>query len=217
MQKRLRAALGHGALLLLDAFQLDAGCAVALARFIGVTLAGSGEFGFLIVEGALEVVLGFLQSVGRIHALKLAELGPNLLLEVFLRGQTPRIALGEEYHAAGIGLGRFLEQQQVFDGGLDQTAMEHFNPLNAFDAEGLTRLTQEIELRKKLRNDIEQDTQVQIRTKNLEAQRKTLEIARDEEYAQLEQEPGEQPGQAPGTTMRCPARASPGLTEWRHE
>ncbi|MNS67707.1 Inner membrane protein YqiK [compost metagenome] len=81
-----------------------------------------------------------------------------------------------------------LELETVSLTGLDQTAMEHFNPLNAFDAEGLTRLTQEIELRKKLRNDIEQDTQVQIRTKNLEAQRRTLEISRDEEYAQLEQE-----------------------------
>lgn len=81
-----------------------------------------------------------------------------------------------------------LELETVSLTGLDQTAMEHFNPSNAFDAEGLTRLTQEIELRKKLRNDIEQDTQVQIRTKNLEAQRRTLEISRDEEYAQLEQE-----------------------------
>lgn len=81
-----------------------------------------------------------------------------------------------------------LELETVSLTGLDQTAMEHFNRSNAFDAEGLTRLTEEIELRKKLRNDIEQDTQVQIRTKNLEAQRRTLEISRDEEYAQLEQE-----------------------------
>lgn len=80
-----------------------------------------------------------------------------------------------------------LELETVSLTGLDQTAMEHFNPSNAFDAEGLTRLTQEIELRKKLRNDVEQDTQVQIRTKNLEAQRRTLEIARDQQYAELEQ------------------------------
>src|SRR4030095_5670881 len=40
----------------------------------------------------------------------------------------------------------------------DQTAMEFFNPSNAFDAEGLTRLTEQIERRKKIRNDIEQDT-----------------------------------------------------------
>ncbi len=37
----------------------------------------------------------------------------------------------------------------------DQTAMEYFNPSNAFDAEGLTRLTEEIERRKKIRNDID--------------------------------------------------------------
>jgi uncharacterized membrane protein YqiK len=81
-----------------------------------------------------------------------------------------------------------LELETVSLTGLDQTAMEFFNPSNAFDAEGLTRLTEEIELRKKLRNDIEQDTQVQIKTKNLAAQRETLTITRDEQYAQLEQE-----------------------------
>lgn len=81
-----------------------------------------------------------------------------------------------------------LELETVSLTGLDQTAMEHFNPSNAFDAEGLTRLTEEIELRRKLRNDIEQDTQVQIRTKNLEVQRRTLEIARDEQYALIEQD-----------------------------
>ena len=81
-----------------------------------------------------------------------------------------------------------LELETVSLTGLDQTGMEFFNPSNAFDAEGLTRLTEEIELRKKIRNDIEQDTQVQIRSKNLEAERMSLEIQRDEEYARLEQE-----------------------------
>jgi uncharacterized membrane protein YqiK len=81
-----------------------------------------------------------------------------------------------------------LELESVSLTGLDQTAMEHFNPSNAFDAEGLTRLTEEIELRKKLRNDIEQDTLVQIKNKNLETERQTLNISRDEEYARLEQQ-----------------------------
>jgi uncharacterized membrane protein YqiK len=54
---------------------------------------------------------------------------------------------------------------------LDQTAMEFFNPSNAFDAEGLTRLTEQIERRKKIRNDIEQDTMIQIRNKNLETEK----------------------------------------------
>lgn len=71
---------------------------------------------------------------------------------------------------------------------LDQTAMEYFNPSNAFDAEGLTRLTEQIERRKKIRNDIEQDTLVQIRNKNLETDKLSLEIDRDTENARLEQE-----------------------------
>jgi len=71
---------------------------------------------------------------------------------------------------------------------LDQTDMEYFNPSNAFDAEGLTRLTDEIEQRKKTRNDIEQDTLIQIRTKNLETEKQGLDIERESEYARLAQE-----------------------------
>lgn len=71
---------------------------------------------------------------------------------------------------------------------LDQTDMEYFNPSNAFDAEGLTRLTDEIEQRKKARNDIEQDTLIQIRTKNLATEKLSLDIERESEYARLAQE-----------------------------
>jgi len=81
-----------------------------------------------------------------------------------------------------------LELETVSLTQLDQTAMEYFNPSNAFDAEGLTRLTDQIERRKKIRNDIEQDTMIQIRNKNLDTERQTLEIDRDLEYARLSQE-----------------------------
>ncbi|MCZ4340934.1 flotillin family protein [Sphingomonadaceae bacterium G21617-S1] len=81
-----------------------------------------------------------------------------------------------------------LELESVSLTGLDQTSIEHFNANNAFDAEGLTKLTEQIELRKKARNDIEQDTRVQIEAKNLEAQRQSFLIARDNEFARLEQE-----------------------------
>jgi uncharacterized membrane protein YqiK len=64
-----------------------------------------------------------------------------------------------------------LELESVSLTSMDQTAKEFFNPSNAFDAEGLTRLTEETESRRKQRNDIEQDTEVQVRTKNLEAER----------------------------------------------
>ncbi|MGH6782516.1 MAG: flotillin family protein, partial [Sphingomonadaceae bacterium] len=81
-----------------------------------------------------------------------------------------------------------LELESVSLTGLDQTSIEHFNANNAFDAEGLTKLTEQIELRKKARNDIEQDTRVQIEAKNLEAARQSLTIGRDNEFARLEQE-----------------------------
>lgn len=81
-----------------------------------------------------------------------------------------------------------LELESVSLTGLDQTSIEHFNANNAFDAEGLTKLTEQIELRKKARNDIEQDTRVQIEAKNLEASRTSFTIARDAEFARLEQE-----------------------------
>ncbi|OVE79790.1 flotillin, partial [bacterium J17] len=81
-----------------------------------------------------------------------------------------------------------LELETVSLTGLDQTSKEFFNPDNAFDAQGLTRLTEEVEERRKQRNDIEQDTEVSIRTKDLEAEKMKLQIARDEEYARLAQE-----------------------------
>ncbi len=81
-----------------------------------------------------------------------------------------------------------LELEAASLTGLDQTDMKLFNPSNAFDAEGLTRLTEEIESRKKKRNDIEQDTAVAMRRKNLESEQLTLSIARESEFSRLEQE-----------------------------
>src|SRR6266404_4055226 len=81
-----------------------------------------------------------------------------------------------------------LELETVSLTGLDQTNMEFFNPPNAFDAEGLPQLTEQIERRKKLRNDIEQDTMIQIRNKNLEAEKQSLDIDQESEAARLAQE-----------------------------
>jgi uncharacterized membrane protein YqiK len=81
-----------------------------------------------------------------------------------------------------------LELEAVSLTGLDQTDISIFNPSNAFDAEGLTRLTEQIEARKKLRNDIEQDTLIQIRNKNLETEKLSLEIEKESQYARLAQE-----------------------------
>ena len=93
-----------------------------------------------------------------------------------------RDALEDDLNASG------LEVQSVSLTSLDQTDREHFNPQNAFDAEGLTRLTQEIETRRRKRNEIEQETEVEIQLRNLKAEQEKLQIARDEEFARLEQE-----------------------------
>ena len=81
-----------------------------------------------------------------------------------------------------------LELESVSLTGLDQTKREFFNPQNAFDAEGLTRLTEEIETRRKQRNAIEQDAEVSVRQKNLEAEQQKLEISKQEQYLKLSQE-----------------------------
>ncbi|PPJ48429.1 flotillin family protein [Rhizobium sp. KAs_5_22] len=81
-----------------------------------------------------------------------------------------------------------LELESVSLTSLDQTDIKLFDPSNAFDAEGLTHLTEQIESRKKKRNDIEKDTAVAIRAKNLEAEKRSLEIERDSEYARLSHE-----------------------------
>jgi len=81
-----------------------------------------------------------------------------------------------------------LELEAVSLTNVDQADMKQFNPSNAFDAEGLTRLTEEIETRKKKRNDIEQDTQIAIRAKNLESEKLALAIDQESEYARMAQE-----------------------------
>ena len=80
-----------------------------------------------------------------------------------------------------------LELESVSLTSLDQTDKQFFNPNNAFDAEGLTRLTEQTEARRKQRNDVEQDTEVQVRTKNLDASRQKLTIEKDQEFASLGQ------------------------------
>jgi uncharacterized membrane protein YqiK len=71
---------------------------------------------------------------------------------------------------------------------LDQTPIELFNPANTFDSQGLTQLTEQIEARKKKRNDITQDTKISIENKNLETIQKELEIKKNEEFSRYKQE-----------------------------
>lgn len=80
-----------------------------------------------------------------------------------------------------------LELENVSLTSLNQTDIGVFNPDNAFDAEGLTQLTRQIEERRKLRNQIENDTRIDIKLKDFEAEQRALEIDRDLEYARIEQ------------------------------
>ena len=81
-----------------------------------------------------------------------------------------------------------LELEAVSLTSVDQAGLEVFDPSNVFDAEGLTQLTEQIEAGKKKRNDIEQDTTIRIRSKNLEAEQKALEIDQEREFSRLFQE-----------------------------
>ncbi|MEQ9264735.1 MAG: flotillin domain-containing protein [Balneolaceae bacterium] len=81
-----------------------------------------------------------------------------------------------------------LELETVSLTGLDQTDKQYFNANNAFDAQGLTRLTETIEEKKKVRNDIEQNTSVAIKKKDLEAEKERLELEREEEFAKAAQQ-----------------------------
>lgn len=81
-----------------------------------------------------------------------------------------------------------LELESASLTAMDQTNKDFFNPNNAFDAEGLTRLTADIEERRLTRNAIEQDSEISIQKKRLESETRRLELTREEEYARLSQQ-----------------------------
>ena len=81
-----------------------------------------------------------------------------------------------------------LELESVSLTNFNQTSKQYFDPNNAFDAEGLTKLTQETERRRKERNEVEQDTEVAVREKNRDALSRKLEIDQQEAFMKLEQE-----------------------------
>ena len=80
-----------------------------------------------------------------------------------------------------------LELENASLTSLNQSDISVFNPSNAFDAEGLTQLTGQIEERRKLRNHIENQSRIEIMLKDYETEQRALEIDRDLEYARIEQ------------------------------
>jgi uncharacterized membrane protein YqiK len=83
--------------------------------------------------------------------------------------------------------GNGLELENASLTALNQSDISVFNPANAFDAEGLTQLTEQIEERRKLRNRIENDARIDIKQKDYESEQRALEIDRDLEYARIDQ------------------------------
>ncbi|BCO27516.1 inner membrane protein YqiK [Rhodoferax lithotrophicus] len=81
-----------------------------------------------------------------------------------------------------------LELESVSLTRLDQTPIKFFDAQNAFDAEGLTKLTQQTQQRARERNEIEQDTSVAIAKKNFEASQLKLNIEKDQTFATLHQQ-----------------------------
>lgn len=81
-----------------------------------------------------------------------------------------------------------LELENASLTSLNQSDVSVFNPNNAFDAEGLAQLTEQIEERRMLRNQIENDARIGITLKDYETEQRALEIARDLEYARIEQQ-----------------------------
>lgn len=155
---------------------------------------------YVRVQPTMESIANAAQTLGQrtMHPEALKELVEGKFVDA-LRAVAAEMAM-EELHEQRVSfvqkvqaavsediLKNGLELESVSLTGLDQTNKDYFNPDNAFDAEGLTKLTQEIEERRKKRNDIERDTEVQIQRKNLETEQESLEISRDKEFANLAQ------------------------------
>lgn len=81
-----------------------------------------------------------------------------------------------------------LELESVSLTELDQTAKEYFKDTNAFDAEGLAKLTDVTERKREERNRIEQDTRLAIEQKNLAVERESLKVKQTEAEARFTQQ-----------------------------
>lgn len=80
-----------------------------------------------------------------------------------------------------------LELEAASLTSLNQADISYFDPSNHFDAEGLTLIVRETEERRKLRNQIENDTRVQIKARDFEAEQRVIEIDRDLEFVRIDQ------------------------------
>ncbi|MEM9011141.1 MAG: flotillin domain-containing protein [Pseudomonadota bacterium] len=81
-----------------------------------------------------------------------------------------------------------LELESVSLTALDQTPFEALDENNAFNAVGMRKLAEVIATSKKERAEIDADAEVSVRRSVMEAERRKLEIERDEAAAKIAQE-----------------------------
>jgi uncharacterized membrane protein YqiK len=156
---------------------------------------------FVRVIPSLEGIANAAQTLGQrtLHPDALKELVEDKFVDALrstaatmtmqqLQDQRPEFVQGVQNTGSEDLTKNGLELESVSLTSLDQTSKEFFNANNAFDAEGLTRLTQETENRRRQRNEIEQDTEVAVRQKNLDAEKQKLDIQRQEQFLKLDQE-----------------------------
>ena len=156
---------------------------------------------FVRVIPSLEGIANAAQTLGQrtLHPDALKELVEDKFVDALrstaatmtmqqLQDQRPEFVQGVQNAVSEDITKNGLELESVSLTSLDQTAKDFFNANNAFDAEGLTRLTQETENRRRQRNEIEQDTEVAVRQKNLDAEKQKLDIQRQEQLLKLDQE-----------------------------
>lgn len=87
------------------------------------------------------------------------------------------------------GLGRNglqLEHASMID--FDQTKMEHFDPDNAFDAEGRATVARIVSEQNKRRNQVLRETEVSIAQQDLESETQRLDLAKKTVEAKVKQE-----------------------------
>ena len=80
-----------------------------------------------------------------------------------------------------------LELESASLTSLNQASLSYFDERNQFDAEGMTLIVKETEARRKLRNQIENETRVEISTKDFETAQRIIEIDRELEFSRIDQ------------------------------
>jgi uncharacterized membrane protein YqiK len=96
--------------------------------------------------------------------------------------QKVRDSVGEDLNKNG------LELETASLVGLDQTDQKHFNPDNSFDAEGLKRIKEITEAKRRERFEIEATTNVAIAERDRDQTKSKLEVELATERARVEQQ-----------------------------